>query len=262
MVKFWVRHGCTYQLFSEMAKALFVEAAEQELKRTGRNITVSSISVITGIRREEVKRVKTLEPSNVSTGVNTVARVIGQWREDSRFSTKAGKPRLLTCHTEDSEFSQLVKTVNKHIHPATVLAELKRLNAVSETKRGIRLIRQLFSYEIDVERGFEMLSRDIDSLIHAGEENLLNRQKVSNLHLRTEYDNVVATALPEIRTWLLQEGKDLHRRAREYVSQYDKDVNPELPDEAESAYVILGTFSLTPELKNEESKQDKAAGEG
>ncbi|RIL12652.1 MAG: hypothetical protein DCC75_00075 [Proteobacteria bacterium] len=54
---------------------------------------------------------------------------------------------------------------------------------------------------------------------------------------------LVASALPAIRKWLLNQGIQLHKRARIYLSRFDRDLNPS-PDKG-GARVVVGAFSWT-----------------
>jgi hypothetical protein len=73
-------------------------------------------------------------------------------------------------------------------------------------------------------------------------------QKVDpkNLHIHTEYDNVPTKDLPKIRAWLLDQGKAFHRRAREYLSRFDRDVSRTSSEsDSGSGRVIVTAFSWT-----------------
>ena len=72
-----------------------------------------------------------------------ISRVVAQWENDRRFLTQAGKPRVLSCDEDDSEFSELVRLVSKDLHPGTVLFELERSGIVERSKRGVRLNKHI-----------------------------------------------------------------------------------------------------------------------
>ena len=244
-IEFSLRHGLSIQEFIEVAKALYVQTAQKELERGGKSVTASAISIITGIRRGDVGTLSKSKPEESEPTLSVASRVLGHWRQNRRFRTKDRKPRVLTYKGSDSEFADLVKSVSKHVHPTSVLSELERMDAIEKTARGIRLKRETFNYSYNVEEGFSLLSKDIGSMLTAVEENMFNRQKSSNLHLRTEFDNITYEEILEIRRWLVTEGKAFHRRAREFLSKYDRDINPELGEGGEKAEVVLGAYSLT-----------------
>jgi hypothetical protein len=50
--------------------------------------------------------------------------------------------------------------------------------------------------------------------------------------------------LEEIRLWILAKGVAFHKEARDYLSRFDRDMNPELGSGEERASVVVSTFSL------------------
>ena len=126
-----------------------------------------------------------------------------------------------------------------------MLIEMKRLGLVEIIEDKARLLVEMLSFEGDLQGGFDLLSKDLESLIRAAEHNLTLPAEVPHLHIRTEFDNISVRYLPEIRHWLIEQGQEFHRKAREYLSRYDKDINPELAREAGRGFVALGAFSWT-----------------
>lgn len=243
LVAYCLRHAHSLRDLIAAVKINFVELAEEEMRRAGTRINVSRISVRTGVHRTDVTQIIRERVLPTGDTGSVVLRVIGQWRHDKRFSMRANKPRILSCEGPESEFHQLVNSVTMNVHPAAVLGELLRSGFARKTKRGLKLLLQMQALRSNPEEGFKLLSRDLDTLLRAGEQNLFSRPAVSNLHIRTEYDNVVLSEIENVRIWLRDEGKVFHKRAREYISQFDKDVNQSLANEAGGGYVVLGAFS-------------------
>ena len=170
-------------------------------------------------------------------------RVVGRWRTDHAFITKGKKPRVLSFGKEDSEFNDLVNRISKDLNPATVLFELERVRAVEKTTKGLKLKIESYVPKGNVEDGFRILAQDSEDLIGSVEENVLEINEIPNLHARTEYDSIRPEHIPEIRRWLIREGHLLHQRARNFISQYDQDINPDPKFEGEGQKVVFGTFS-------------------
>ena len=63
--------------------------------------------------------------------------------------------------------------------------------------------------------------------------------------MRTEYDNICLEYEIEIKKWLLEQGSLFNQKIRKFLSQFDKDINPELKDKQAELKVSLGTFSYT-----------------
>ena len=199
---------------------------------------------MTGVQRKDVKRY--LEQSHAPhSREGLVARVIGRWLDDPSYKDSKKEPRALTCVGEQSEFYQLVKEVSVDLNPYTVLAELERVAAVVREDDLLSLKERIYIPKGDYQQGFRMLAQDTENLVHAVEENIFSEQLVPNLHLRTEYDNIALEKLPEIRRWLLREGSLFHKKAREFISQFDADVKKPVTPVASGGYVAVGAFSIT-----------------
>jgi len=244
-----LRHAVKIPELVEQLKAEFIRLAELELNNREEKVTVSRISVMTGLHRGDVKRLRSKEDIYEPTQ-SLVARVIGTWEQDPRFATKRGGARVLSYVGEDSEFAQLVAPLCTGVGPAAMLFELERLGVVEKTKSGVRLVKNVHE-QLSPKEGFDLIGRDIETLIRAGEENLLKPQEVRNLHARTEYDNLYDDEIPKIRKWLLERGREFHREVRNYLSQFDKDINPD-PKRKGGRRVAVGTFSyVIPEGEEE-----------
>ncbi len=248
IVRYCLSSGHSIQELVEVIKTSFVRVAEEELQKDLSEINLSRISVMTGLHRTEVARIRSAGGIPDSTSIGVLGRVIGQWEQDVRYQDKEGKPRALTYQGEKSEFFTLVKLVTKNVKPATVLFELERSGNVVRTEQGLKFARQLGGVEGDPVRSFSLLSRSLDALIRGSVQNIANLRKTANLHIHTEYDNLVASSLPTVERWLLDEGKVFHRQARDYLSKLDRDISTEVSAESEAgARVTVVAFSLTEE---------------
>jgi hypothetical protein len=242
VVRFCLRKTLTIQDVQSISKSLFVELAREEIEYSGKKPNTSKISIVTGLRRKEVERINKSVGDDFDDSPALITRVIGQWLSDPEFVTATGEPRIVSYKGSDSEFYSLVQRVSTDVRPGSVLAELERLGAVEESARGLRLLARAYEPRGDLEAGFQLLSTDADDLILAVEENVHDEAVVPNLHATTEYDNICSSDIPEVRQWLLDEGMRFHKKVRAYLSQFDKDLNPDLRGRA-GYRVVLGSFS-------------------
>lgn len=230
----------------EALKSTLVDEAIEELRSRGEKVTLSRVSVMLGMGRKDVTRLFRTEDNKRYPGENLslLSRVLSLWQTDARFRLQDGSPKALECHGEQSEFADLVKTVSKDVHPTTFLKEFERRKYVKKMGRKVKLIRREHQFEEVSNRSLESVYRDVETLVRAVNQNLLENPNVRNLHLRTEYDNVFLEELPEIRTWMLEHGSKVHREAREYLVGKDKDLN--LADKRRAGgRVVFVTYSYT-----------------
>lgn len=254
IVRFWLRSSHGLHGFVDVAKAAFVEVAREELQRSGQRVNVSRLSVMSGVHRKDVTRLLADEKALTRQASGIVSRVIGQWEQDKRFLNSSRKPRVLSCDGEGSEFYALVKLVSQSESPATVLFELERIGAVKRTRGGIKLLQRIPRFYQDPREGFAILGDEVALVIRAIEENILLQREIRNLHIRTYYNNVFKRDIPRIRSWLLDEGKKFHKRCRDYLSNFDKDINPG-DDSLAGETVVIGSYSWTGEPESAKESQ-------
>lgn len=245
IARFCSRHSFHIQDLVEAAKAAFLDVAHEELQEGEREVSVCKLSAFTGLHRRDVDRIFKHEEIRDS-GQGLVNRVIGQWQQSKRFCAQNGKPRVLIVKEGKDEFKDLVESVTTEVTPGTILFELQRIGAVQETRDGLKLTARVYLPRGDMKQGFRMVQSDIDDLVRAVEGNLLGPAGEYNLHLKTSYDKIPVSSVPEIREWITREGSALHQKARNYLSQYDLDIHPELPSDVPVTRVALGTFGFIP----------------
>ena len=246
VIRYCLRHSIKLQDFVEIAKALYVESANDELQREGSEISISRLSIMTGVHRKDVPRLQSNERTEQPFGADLSARVLGHWQTSRRFLTKNGKPKVLQIEGAESEFSALVQSVSREMNPYTVLFELERAGMVDRTTHGLRLKARSFITADNLDEGLHFLQTDSEDLIQAVEENLFSQQQIRNLHIKTEYDNIGETDLDSIRSWLLAQGEAFHAKARRFLATFDRDVNPKISKRKEPSRrvrIALGTFS-------------------
>jgi hypothetical protein len=247
LVRFCLKHSLKIQDLEDCAKHIFVEEAKIALDKIGKKGNVSTLSIATGVHRREVLRL--IEAEAPPAPVDSVTtRVLGAWQSDERFNSKQ-KPKKLTFGYDTSDFSQLVRSVSKDVHPQAVLSELVRCGMVSEHGDMLTLKHKTYNPRGDAKKGFDILSEDCSDLISAVEENLMERPEIPHLHIRTCYDQVVASEVPRLRRWLLATGEDLHKDARAVISEADADFIKKKEDTTGKKFkVVLGSYSWIEEV--------------
>ena len=241
VARFCLRKGMSVQEVSELLKQTLVHEAVHAMQAEGTKVTVSAISVRTGIRRREVDRiynhaeVKEAPPS-------VMARVVGAWMQDERFQTKSGRPRVLTYEAEGGEFVDLVHSVSQDIHPGIVLENLLRAGTASESTRGIKLEKAFFLGSRNPGEAYNMLAGDMNRLMECVEENIAADNEPLNLHGTTFYLNVQSKHVQKIRDWMIDQGSAFHKKIRKQLEQYDS-ADRSKDDSAPTSQIYLTTFS-------------------
>lgn len=246
LVRFCIRHSIKVQHVDEFVRKVFVRESSIELQRLGQKITASNISAISGLQRRDISHYIN-EEVEIDEESDLIRRVIGLWQGGESFRTSNGAPRTLSFGTEASEFSILVSQVSTDKNPASILRELERLELVEKTKFGVRLIKSTFSPREDPERGFAIVSGDVSDLIETAEKNLFSLEFAPSLHVRTEYDKVRADDVEQIKSWIMTQGHQFHKKVRTFLSKFDQDINPKKNFSGPTTRVVVGAFSFVEE---------------
>src|SRR5659263_422661 len=124
LVRLLLRNGIRYRTFSDIAKRVYVEVATEEFCIPGRKQSKSRVSILTGLSRKEVLRVRrlpALDDQGAGARYNRAARVVAGWVRDPRFDDGSGNPAELPFEEGSSSFRELVKTYSGDAPPRAVL---------------------------------------------------------------------------------------------------------------------------------------------
>jgi hypothetical protein len=232
LVRLLLRNGVPYRSFSDIAKRVYVDVATEEFGIPGRKQSKSRVSVLTGLSRKEVLRVRRLPPTDdmgAGERYNRAARVIAGWVRDPRFCKGSGTPAELPFEEGPSSFRELVKTYSGDAPVRAVLDELLRVGTVErQPDRMIRLLERSYIPKRGEIEKIGILGVDTSYLIGTIEHNI--RQPDAPFFQRKVcYDNLPAEALPELEKIAAGRGQALIESLDGWMSTRDRDVNPGIP---------------------------------
>jgi hypothetical protein len=125
-----VANGVTYPVFAQALKLVFLEAARAELRAADKRITDSSLSLLSGVHRKDVRAFNDRDQSQPLRAISLAIEVSTRWSSDATFCDEAGNPRPLPVRSKsasDVSFESLTQAVSKDFHSRSVLEELLRL---------------------------------------------------------------------------------------------------------------------------------------
>lgn len=125
-----LRHGVAYPAFAAALKTVFLQAARDELRRTGRKQTDSAVSLLSGVHRRDIRTLgqgEAAQPMADEQPHNLASQVVARWLGDLDYLDEDGQPRPLPRYGAAPSFDSLVSLVSGDIRPRAVLAELERL---------------------------------------------------------------------------------------------------------------------------------------
>ena len=213
-------NGLTYTWLTKILKIIYVEIAEDEFALPGKAQTDSRISLLTGVHRKDVRRLRSEDktdfepPQNIFLG----AQLVAIWTTEERFLDDEGVPRAiprLASKGGDGQipsFEELVEMVSKDIRPRAILDEWLRLGAVSiDSKDFVHLQFDAFIPAKSFEEKTYFLGKNIHDHVAAARENVQSEDPPF-LERSVYLDNLSEKSVQELEKVSRDEGAALLRK--------------------------------------------------
>ncbi|MEM7018691.1 MAG: DUF6502 family protein [Pseudomonadota bacterium] len=230
LVRILLRNGVPFATLAEHAKCVYVEVATEEFGIPGKKQTDSRVSILTGLSRKEVRRVRSLQLGDDLESiqqVNRAARVISGWTRLKQYQTSSGEPLALTIEGDGATFSSLVQACSGDVPPRAILDELLRVNAVEKLDDGrISLVERAYVPRTGENEKLVLLGTDVAYLISTIDHNL--RDETGELYFQRKvlYDNLPEEAIRPFRDMTEEHGQALLELLDHWLVEHDRDGNP------------------------------------
>lgn len=177
-----IARGIGYGALSDVVKFVMVKEAERQLKnKSPETISDSRVSVVTGIHRKEIKRIRSLKANDPSGyELSLASQVVSKWAAEKRLRSKERiKPLQRKKISEDQfDFDDLVRSISKDVRPRAVLEELLDrglVTLIDEDK--LQLHPENLTLKQDQEETLHYLGLNIHDHLSASVNNLINPDK-------------------------------------------------------------------------------------
>lgn len=255
LARLLLHHGVSHAEFCNWAKQAYVDQAATHFGIDEKPPTVSRISIVTGINRKEVKRIREL-PSVVNTGVskhNRAVRVVTGWLQDNDFCDSRNRPRVLVYGDKEDSFNQLVKRYGGDVPARAMLDELTRVGTVAHTEGRVKLLHKGYVPHHSESAMLDLFATSATDLLTTLEQNLTQTEQ-RRLQMSVAYDKVTSDGVEAFKKLSAEQAMDLLRRLDASLADYDKDANPSLNDEGEHR-IGLGVYWIEDKLKGSQTDE-------
>jgi Family of unknown function (DUF6502) len=232
LIRILIRSGVSFNVFSEIAKRLYVNISQQEFSIPGKPQTNTRIATLTGLSRKEVLRIVSEGPryeADLTDQHNRATRVISGWVRESEFHDKRGMPAALPFDGTGNSFSSLVKRFSGDIPARTILDELLHSGAVRYLKdQRIQLVANAYIPASDSMEKIKMLGTDVSDLISTIDHNLTSEGSASRFQRKVSYNNIPTEHIDAIRSSIVHTAQTALEKMNRDMAKHDRDSNPQI----------------------------------
>jgi len=182
LVRLLIRSGLTFPTLVDLLRELYVNVAEYDFTLPDKVQTDSRVSLLTGIHRKEVARLRGAGApvSVVPAALSRTSKIIAHWLASPEYTDRQGRPRPLWRGGKDKgepSFETLVASVTRDVHPRAVLDEWIDRNLVTTDAQGrIVLVEAGFIPTADTEQQLYYFGRNLHDHVAACVANVLSNQ--------------------------------------------------------------------------------------
>jgi hypothetical protein len=181
LVRLLISKGVQYPALSLMLKDVYFEVATEDLP-PGEEPTTSQISLITGLHRKDVRKMRESPAGRDALPRETslASEVFTRWITDRRYLDRIGKPRALPRLRSaggESSFEALAERTSKDVRARALLEELLRLGLakVDPTDRVV-LNTKAFVPKAGSDEAMHYFGQNVHDHLATGVHNLLGRE--------------------------------------------------------------------------------------
>jgi Family of unknown function (DUF6502) len=245
LVKRLLARGVPFGRLEARLRKLFVDVAENDLALPGRRQTDSRVSLLTGINRKEVRRIRSVEheAGPRSFTMNYTTALISRWLTDAQTADRSRRPRPLPYQAQRGpSFMKLARKVTADLAPRILLDELVRCGAVEIRDDAVIVLKDdAYLPKPASSETLQILGEDPPELVETILRNIFSEGAELLLQRKVYYDNLGSDAAKQIRTDMRREGERFLRRVNCLLAKHDRDRNPRAAG-GERHYAGIGVY--------------------
>lgn len=229
LVRLLLRYQVTYSALLPLLKQVYVEVAEHDFALPDKAQTDSRISLLTGVHRKDVRRLRTEtdgEDAHAPVSVSMGGQMVAYWLSAPGYQSKGQPLRLpLKAKAGKPSFEQLVEAVaHGDIRPRAVLDEWLALGVVHQFDDGLLALKQ----EAFIPRSGEQellffLGRNVADHLQVAAENIQSDSPM--LERSVYYGGLSEQAAHQLHDLYRQQASDVLKRMNQEALRL-KDSDP------------------------------------
>jgi len=212
LVRLLLNFRIVFPQLSEILKGVYVEVAEKEFRLADKPQTDTRLSLLTGIHRKDIKRLRLQLSTDkkMPVNINVGGRLVSHWIEDENYVDENDQPRILPLKNPDgASFETLVQEVcKKDIRPRVILDEWLDQGVVTiDDNKNITLNTQAFIPKKGFDEKAFFLGHNISDHLAASTHNILN-QHPPFFERCVYYDGLCEDSIEQLQTLVTEKGME------------------------------------------------------
>ena len=212
LVRLFLSYKVVFPQVAEILKSVYVDVAEDEFRLPEKPQTDTRLSLLTGIHRKDIKRLRNQNQTEkeVPAVVNMGVRLVSRWIGEPYYQDDEGKPLLLPFKAENApSLESLVLDVCKRdIRPRVILDEWLNLGVVSiDDQQRIALNTQAFIPSKGFDEKAFFLGHNISDHLSASAHNILG-YKPAFFERCAYYDGLSQGSIDKLNDLVTQKGME------------------------------------------------------
>lgn len=182
LIRLLLANGVTYPQFVAGLKLTFLRAAQSELAASGKKVTDSAISLLSGVHRKDVRELagsEALPDARLDRAKSLPDEVFMRWTNDPQYLDADGFPKVLPLRSrmaDEPSFEQLSHSISRDFHSRAVLEELVRLGLAEVTAETVRLRASSYVPLAGLTEALQFMSAAVSDHIAAAARNVSSIQ--------------------------------------------------------------------------------------
>lgn len=212
LVRLALHFRMAYPQMAELLKSVYVEVAEDEFSLPEKAQTDSRLSLLTGIYRKDIKRIREQrsDDDEMPFSVNVGGKLVSRWTNTDEYQDEEGKAKQLPLKSASGvSFAKLVKDVCKQdIRPNVILDEWLDMGVVSLVgSDAVKLNDQAFIPSKGHDEKVFFLGHNLSDHLSAATHNMLGQQPPF-FERCVYYDGLSATSVAELKALIEEKGME------------------------------------------------------
>ncbi len=246
LIRFLIEKNITLQYVVDILKEVYVGVAEESLRQKGQKITDSHISLMTGVHRKDVRKIRKDSPEEDRTPptLSMGAELLAAWLGRDAYLDEEGNPLALPYidkKNPKTSFFSLAEEISTDVRPRALLDELVRLDIISYSKADnlVSLKAEAFISDKGLEEKLYYFGKNTSDHIAAATHNILGG--TPPFFDRSVYsDGLSLDSIRQIQLYSKEEAMAmLHRINRKVAALSEKDKSD---SDAARFRINLGTY--------------------